>query len=191
MDDQIPELDGTSEQVLELELEPTATEKTAQGGDPLDEISDPAVRSEAKKHRAIARRLEKKPEAEKPAVVTAPSTEFVTKADFQKTNERKAIKDAVSDPEVKANWSEIIPFYTPRRGKETPEDISEDIKDAITLWKARNPEVQTDTSAADLTTTAVVKTGGSGPAKTAPKAADPPNFKLPVQPKDWYQKKDK
>ncbi len=190
MDDPNLELGGASEEATELELEPTSTEKTNQGGDPLDEISDPVVRDQAKRDRAIARRATKK-DPVVPAVepVVAPKTDYLSKADFEKANERKAILTVIADdPEVKANWSEIMPFYTPRRGKVTPEDIAEDIKDAVTLFKARNPDKMVDTSADVLTTTPVVKTGGgSVPPKTPTKLPDPPNFHLPKQPKDWYK----
>ena len=169
-------------------LEPAATTKeTLPGGDPLDEISDEVVRAEAKKWRAIARRTEKKVEP-KPAEPIAPQPEFLTKADFHKANERKAVREATADPEVKANWSEIIPFYSPRRGKDTPEDIREDINDAITLYNARHATVAKDDSAAVLATTTVVKVGGGAISKETPKVPNPPNFKLPTQPKDWYQK---
>ena len=188
MDDQTPELDGTSEGVDTLELEPEIT-PTEPGGDPLDEITDEVVRAEAKKHRAIARRLEKEVKPVVPPVVTPPASEFLTKADFFKSNERKAIREITADAEIKASWNEIIPFYTPRRGKETPEDILEDIKDAITLYKARNPEVVTDDSKNDLTVSPVVKTGGGNIDKTTPKLKDPPNFKLPTKPSEWYGKK--
>jgi hypothetical protein len=184
MDDQTPELDGASEEATELELESTSTEETL-GGDPLDEISDPVARAEAKKHRAIARRQLVKDEP-KPA----PKQEFLTKTDFFKSNERKAILQATADPEVKAIWSEVVPFFVSRRGKETPEDVLEDIKDAVTLYKARNPVVEKDTSADELVTSTVVKTGGGAVGKETPKTAALPNLRPKSQPKDWYAKKE-
>ena len=187
MDDQIPELDGSSEQLDKLELEPEAIVPTELGGDPLDAIQDEVARAEAKKHRAIARRLEKpEPKVETPAPT---SSEFLTKADFFKSNERKAIREITADAEIKAVWNEIIPFYTPRRGKETAEDIKEDILDAITLYKTRNPEVITDDSKNELTTTPVVKTGGGTVDKTTPKPQDLPGIRLPTKTKDWYPSK--
>ena len=191
MTDQNPGLDGAGEPAEELELELTPNENEP-GDDPLDAIQDETVRAEAKKHRAIARRIEKeakKPDEVKGEVKTiVSSSEFLTKADFYKSNERKAIREITADAEIKAIWNEVIPFYTPRRGKETPEDITEDIRDAITLYKARNPEVVKDDSANQLVTTPVVKTGGGVSDKTAPKTPNPPNFKLPSQPNTWYKK---
>lgn len=185
MDDQTLE-GGAGEEALELELEP---ETPGLGGDPLDEISDPVARAEAKKWRAIARRKDEKPEVK--AEVPPPPSEFLTKADFFKSNERKAIREITADAEIKANWDAIIPFYTPRRGKETAEDIREDLQDAITLYRARNPITpEKDDSVNQLTTTTVVKTGG-GPidTKATKKAPELPNYNLPKQPSDWYAKK--
>lgn len=183
--------EGENAENLELELESEGTKEL--GGDPIDEMQDDvALRAEAKKWRAIARRTEKKPDEKPvvPPVVVPPTSEFLTKADFFKSNERKAIREITADAEIKANWNEIIPFYTPRRGKETPEDIKEDILDAITLYKARNPGAPAkDDSADQLTTTPVVKTGGGNIDKTTPKLKDPPNFKLPTKPSEWYGKK--
>jgi hypothetical protein len=51
---------SASEEVDVLELEPLDTEKSAQGGDPLDDIQDPVAKAEAKKNRAIARRVARK-----------------------------------------------------------------------------------------------------------------------------------
>lgn len=187
MDDQNLE-DGAGEEALDLELELEDSQSEGQaelGSDPLDDIQDPVARAEAKKNRSIARRVAKAPPEAKPV---APS-EFLTKADFYKTNERVAIKAAVADPEVKANWSEIAPFFTSRRGKETVEDIAEDIKDAITLYKSRNPDVVIDDSKNILTESAVVRTGGGPVEKVTKKTPEPPGFKLPTQPDSWYTKK--
>jgi len=190
MNDQNPGLEDPSEGGETLELEPEITSKEP-SGDPLDEIDDVELAlAEAKKYRAIARRLEKKEETPVPTPeVKTDTSQFVTKTDFYKSNERKAIREIIADAEIKAVWNEIIPFYTPRRGKETPEDIKEDILDAITLYKARNPDaLATDDSVDQLMTTPVVKTGGGTVDKTTVKPKAPPNFKLPTSPDSWYKK---
>ena len=184
------EVDGAGEGAEDLELEPEVTPEGTPmepSGDPLDDIQDETARAEAKKARAIARRVEKKEET--PKAQSPDTSQFLTKTDFYKSNERKAIREITADAEIRAAWNEIIPFYTPRRGKETPEDIKEDILDAITLYKARNPVVEKDDSADQLTTTPVVKTGGGSVDKAPVKPKDPPNFKLPVPPTEWYAKK--
>ncbi len=186
MDDQNPELGGASEGAedlkLELEADPPKEEKPKEpSGDPLDDIKDPAARAEAKKYRAIARREEKK--TDEPAPEAKASPEYVTKEDLYKANERKAIRIATTaNPDVKANWDKILPFYAPRYGRETPEDIAEAINDAYVLYRTKNPVVEKDDSATELTATPVVKAGGGPVEKDTPKPKDPPNFKLPVQP---------
>ena len=177
-----------SEGGADLELELEVETPIVPSGDPLDAIQDETARAEAKKWRSIAQRKEKEPIVEK-VVPVAPSSEFLTKADFYKSNERKAIQQATADAEIKANWAEIIPFYTSRHGKDTPEDILEDIKDAITVYKSRLPAKVEDDSADALSVTPAVKAGGGGSTKQEPKAKDPPNFKLPTQPENWYPKK--
>ncbi len=191
-DDQTLE-SGAGGSAEELELAPKEETLDESGGDPLDDIQDSAARDLAKKHRAIARRQEKKeitPEV-KPEVkpVATVQGEFLTKADFYKSNERKAVREATADAEVKANWSEIVKFYSPRHGKETAEDIKEDIQDAITLFNSRNAKTTKDESANVLTTNTVVKTGGGPIGKSTASTPTPPNFKLPAQPSDWYGKK--
>ena len=190
MDDPNLELDGAGEGAEDLELVPEVTPDVAKepSGDPLDDIKDPVARDEAKKYRAIARRNAEKPE-DKKAEAPKPSQDYMTKADFHKANERKAILSATADAEVKADWNKIVPFYTPRRGKETPEDILEDIKDAIIIFKARNPVVEKDDSARVLTESPVAKAGSGVSEKVAPKIKDPPNFKLPKPVESWYPKK--
>ena len=199
---------STSEEVDVLELEPTPEEANALGGDPLDDITDPAVRAEAKKNRAIARRVARKGkdgEVVTPPVETPDASKFVTKADFEGANERKAIiavqaqgltndKGEVILPpeEVKANFAEIQKLYVPRRGRQTTEDIAEDIKDAVILFNARNPKApDADNGVGDLTATPVVApSGGTGDGKKPPaEAAKLPGYNPATQPKDWYPKK--
>lgn len=202
MADPNPGLDSGSELPKELELEnPNPTDPPvdpqdldAQGADPLDDIKDPEKRAEAKKHRAIARRQGKPPETppkvETPAPdAPKPKEDALTKADFYKINERKAVASVTTDPEVKANWQGIAALYVPRRGKDTPEDIAEDIKDAIILFNARNGIAPKDESKGDLTVTPVVKNGGGPIDKTPPQPKPLPNFHLPTKPQDWYPKK--
>ena len=186
---------STSEEVDVLELEPTPEEANAQGGDPLDDITDPAVRAEAKKNRAIARRVARKGkdgEVVTPPVETPDASKFVTKEDFEKANERKAIIEAQKDPEVKANWDKISQIYVPRRGRQTTEDIAEDIAEAIIVFNARNPKApDADNGVGDLTAHPVVApSGGTGTGQKPPaEAAKLPGYNPATQPKDWYPKK--
>lgn len=206
-DDQNPGLEGSGEHLEELELSPVTEEDSegeGEGGDPLDDIQDPKARAEAKKNRAIVRRSEKETKPEpKPEDAPKSEQEFLTKSDYYRSNEKKAIRSAtlekgvvnekgeviLAPEEVKANWDKIVPFYTPRRGKETTEDISEDIRDAVILFTARNTVTEKDDSADQLKTNAVLKSGGGPTQGKTPKPTDPPNFKLPTKPTEWYSKK--
>ena len=189
---------GATEGAIDLTLEPAnpgdpkpeegggKQEGDAGSGDPLDDITDAEARAEAKRARAEQRRRDKEAK-EKGDVPEPKSSEFLTRKDYEKSNERKAVLVATQDEEVKANWADIIQYYTPRRGKATPEDIIEDIKDAVTLYKARNQTEEKDNPAAPLLTTTAPKGTGGG---VAPNKAtvNPPNFKLPTQPDTWYPK---
>lgn len=195
----------------ELELESKvedATEDT-QGSDPLDNIEDvDEMRKEAKKLRAIANRKPKEePEApkEQPKEETPkeePKEDYLKKSDFQLTNQKKAIRLATTSSEndsekvqeqradVLDNWEEVRKFYTPRRGKDTPEDILEDIKDAYSVFNSRRPQVEDkeegEVEKEEITKTET-KTPTGNPPKVKTKAKDPKGFKLPVQPDQWYE----
>jgi hypothetical protein len=181
-----------------------------QGEDPFDKIEDETVRAEAKKFRSIANRKSKQPKVEKkpeevtppkaPEMVPTPGSEFLTKKDFQLSNQKTAISrittatefdsDSVKDfkNDLAENWDEVIKNYTPRRGKDSPESIMEDIKDAYVLFSARKTQKETKPDTTELSSTTVLPAGQTGKvSKTAPK--DPPGFKIPTPPTDWYPKK--
>jgi hypothetical protein len=189
-----------------LELEPEAKAE-GEDGDPLDKIEDAeGLRAEAKKFRAIAQRKDKKPEV-KP-VVKEDKGDYLKKSDFELGNQKVAIKMAtgkaelnpqkfgVETPEqlgkiqqdILENWDEIIKNYTPRRGKDTAEDILEDIKDAYVLFSVRRPNKEDKPDISELSKTKVIPGQVSPKGKETP-VKDPPGFKLPSQPKDWYPKK--
>jgi hypothetical protein len=161
--------------------------------DPLDEIEDSdALRLEAKKFRAIAKR-HRDAKVEKPKVDT---TEFVKKSDFELVNQKKAIKLATDiseqdSDEVKTakqdmleNWDEVRQFYTPRRGKSTPEEVLEDIKDAYLIFDKRRVKKEEKPDASELKETKVVQGTANKPAPVAKgKSLD---IKLPKPPTEWY-----
>lgn len=186
------ENEKTQEEGKNLEGEETQEGEESPESDPLDEVEDvEELRKRAKGYRAERNRLKKdksddpkpKEEESKPS-----ESEFLTKKDFQKANERKAmVVLQESDPFFKENREEIEKLYVSRRGMDTPEDIQEDLKDAITVFKARNPQEQ-EGNAEELTST----TGGgtaSSPSKKPPKK-EPKGFKLPTPPENWYPKKE-
>jgi hypothetical protein len=160
-DEQVQELGDGS--VQDGSLQDQSQEPS--GGDPLDVIEDvDTLRGEAKKFRSIAQRKSAKKE-ETPA---APAQEqkpadALTKQDFFRANSKKASKIATSDPEIAEHWDEISKLYVNRRGQEDPDDIVEDIKDAVSVWKARKPAESQGDAAAALQTTPGQKRNSAKP----------------------------
>ena len=113
------------------------------------------------------------------------------KSDFELANQKKAIRMATTvseqdTEEVKTlktdlleNWDKARQFYTPRRGKDTPEDIFEDIKDAYAVFNTRRVKVEVKPDISDLTTTKTNPTGNA-PASKVPKK----NLRDSVSPKN-------
>ncbi len=67
--------------------------------------------------------------------------EPVKKKDFYKSNEKKALQEASDELEgFDENFDKVMQYYTPRRGKETADDVFEDLKDAHMLYKNRHEE---------------------------------------------------
>ena len=193
------------EKLEELELEPEVeTTEETQGSDPLDKIEDVSEAiSEAKKFRSIANRKPKEEPKETPKeeVKEIPKEEYVKKSDFQLSNQKKAIRLATLPSEndsekvqtqkadILENWEGVSKNYTSRRGKDTPEDILEDIKDAYTVFNNRRPQVEEkedgEVDKEEITKTET-KTPTGNPPKVKEKAKDPKNFKIPKQPDEWY-----
>lgn len=183
------------QQEEELELAPKGTD-----ADPLDEIQDvDALRAEAKKFRAISSRhkepkipVEKKEEP----VAVKPEDGFLKKSDFELANQKKAIKTVTTVSEqdsdeqkklksdVLENWDAIRQFYTPRRGKDTPEDVQEDIMDAYVLFNARRKPKEAKPDVSELTEHAAM--GGSSETPKVEIQKKTLNVKLGKKPNEWY-----
>lgn len=131
------------------------------------------------------------------------SSEFVRKEDVYKTNEKTAIKRATTiskdDPdEVKAikkdldeHWEEIKNFYTGQSGKESPEDIEEDLFDAHAVWLRRNKGKTNDgedkKAKADLSQDRGTRGGGKDSSYQNRKRILPKFTK----PTEWYKAPEK
>ncbi len=171
VEEQEGESDGAEEATLEDK------------GDPLDHISDlEALRNEAKKFRGIASRKG----GAAPHKEAATDTPFLTKQDFFRANEKKAINEVRSDAEIDANFDSIKSFYVSRRGKDTPEDIREDLRDAYILWKARQTPTKDDT-ASSLAALTVTRPSGQAPISTVSTDSDT-RFTTAARPETWYKK---
>lgn len=127
--------------------------------DPIDEIDDvEELRALAKKRRAIDARLAKKERTEKKKAEPkkVDESKFVTKDDYYKGNEKKAAREltvitaddteetAEFKKDLKANWKEVMGYYRDISGRETVEDIVEDVTDAYNAFRRRNPKKEAD-----------------------------------------------
>ena len=66
-------------------------------------------------------------------------SKFILKADFQKSIEQAAIKEASKDPDIDEHWEDIMLYYIPRQGKDSVEDILTDLQRAKKAWRVDNP----------------------------------------------------
>jgi len=161
------------EEVTTEDTLPEVTEEDTSSDDPLDSIEDLEVlRQKAKEYKTSYHKVKEQRDAlktAKPEIKEKPSeTPYMTKKDFEVANEKKAIKLAWADEEIKANWDNIKNLYVNRSGRDTEADILEDIKDAYTLWKAKQP-LEKETPEKDLTETTVKKPSGQTSKETSQK----------------------
>lgn len=116
--------------------------------------------------------------------------DYLSRADFYKANETQAIQNiATKDPAVTEKWSEIMEHFSGKRGRSTVQNIEEDIRDAVAVWKARTgyQEPEDKSNPAPLgheqTRPAGSPTGGK-PSDAQPGGVIPRR----TSPKEWYPK---
>lgn len=193
-DEKLNEQPGEETPTEEVETPTETPEETPKvedtpSGDPLDEIQDVEVlRDKAKGFRSAAQRA-KKPKEETPKdepVEEIPEEEtgqYVTKKDLGKvaTNEAKGL---VSD-EVKEVWDDLMKIPLAGADSLDARSIAKNMTERFAIYNARNPETEHKPDVSGLKETMVKAGTGSGvtPKK---KAQDPPNFRLPKKPEDWY-----
>ena len=97
----------------------------------------------------------------------AKAEDVLTKKDFQKINEKKAIEAFLKDnPEVNSKWSDFVPYYREFRGRDTVEDIVKDLDDAKTLYQKHFPVKENDgDTKANLASEKSITSGSSEPTK--------------------------
>lgn len=71
-------------------------------------------------------------------------SQFLTREDYFKSNDSKAIQEACKEQEIEQNWDEIMKHFRRTRSRDTAENILEDIKDAHIIWKQRNGKSDND-----------------------------------------------
>lgn len=198
-------LDGGQVQettTVEESNEETRTESTKT--DPLDSMSEEGLRgylaglgeeipedtedvlAYAKERRAIKNRHSKK---DKELETKQPVVDTDAVARFEKANERKAIRLIESSEdstfvEINENWDEIVANYVSRRGKDTEEDILDDIMDAHAIWKRRQP-THSDSKEAESSIMQTHGTKGTSPSSTPVKKER--IIKRTQKMGDWYK----
>jgi len=158
---------------VEAETKETTTEETEveeEEDEGEEEKKEPEAdetdwKGEALKYKAILDRQKRRenrqsitPDKKPESFSTPEDSEYITKADFYRDNQKTAIRLATTSEEndtdeVKAmkaeideNWDSIRTFYTAHSGQGTSQDILEDIYDAHAAWKRRNPTKGGDAS---------------------------------------------
>lgn len=178
-----------------------AVEITPQG-DELDSIDDvETLREKAKEiikgKQSAYHRVKGELEILKKKPVVSDNPQVLTKEDFYKTIEKKAKRlvtipsdtDAEEVKQVKTdiaeNWDAVFSYYVPRSGKDTEEAVVEDLMDAHTIWRKKNPAKQVENKGDELSVTS----GVVGKIKNTPtKPVSPPRFKVSQGPESWYPK---
>jgi hypothetical protein len=118
-----------------------------------------------------------------------PKEDVLTKTDFHKINEKKAIDAFIKDnPEVDSKWSDFISFYRDSSGRNTVEDIVNDLDDAKTLFLKHNPakEEEDNQTKAELTSEKSLESSSSNdnkPQKGSNKFLEAKG--KPIQ--EWYK----
>lgn len=144
----------------------------------------------------------KKPKEEKKvetSTATVDTSKFVTKDDQYKANQKTAIKIATTvgkdddaetakiKKDLDENWEEVKAFYTGRRGKDSPDDIVEDLFDAHAVW-SRNKKTSKN-SGKEATADLATDKGTSGKSPQNAQAARSRVIPKNTNPADWYKKK--
>jgi len=65
--------------------------------------------------------------------------EFLTRSEYNKGIEKRAIANACQDSDVNDNWGKVMDYYVPKHGKDTVEGIMADVKRAYNLFRLENP----------------------------------------------------
>lgn len=121
-------------------------------------------------------------------------SEFLSKKEFYKANEKKAINKFVEEnPEVKNNWDNFVEHYPNKRGKQTVEDILADLDDAKTLYDKYNKKDEdsnSDKEAKANLSKEKANPSGSGNPKKSDKSTKKGGRKImpnKERPQDWYK----
>lgn len=182
--DHNPELEG-AEEALDLndtdnnETEDSSVSNT--NSDPLDAIQDPVAREEAKKHRAIARRLEKEKGDDK---ISAPTPSNIATKDDLKTLVMADAKKMVS-PAVAEVWDELKAIPLSGFDSMNAESVATNMIERYNIYLSRNPSP--DNSVNDLSVSLrIPMSKGGNTQSNQKKSAELPGYREPIKPDQWY-----
>ncbi len=121
-----------------------------------------------------------------------PKDDVLTKTDFQKINEKKAIEAFVKEnPDVEEKWTDFVSYYRDGRGRNDVDSIIKDLDDAKTLFLKYNPVKEKDDSKESISELSSDNSLSSTPSDKGGKPEKSGNKFLeakgkPIQ--DWYKK---
>ncbi len=184
INDQNPGQGGDEENVTPNDPEENENDSDGKDSDPLDAIVDEEARAEAKRHRAIARRLEKKGSEDEEEKAPEQTQKFATKDDLKKmaTNEAKKL---VSE-EVKALWTELVAIPLGGFDAMDAESIAKNMEKRYSLYLMENPDKAADPSDPFKVSPDITVGGNNSKAKPKVASRPLPGYKEPAQPADWY-----
>lgn len=176
---------------LELENQEGENQNDNQGDDPLDKLKDnpDELLKKAKGYRSGYQRLAKEKadtkKPEQPEVKPQETSDYVKRSDLVKRATREAREELPK--EIVDVWDDLVAIPLGGFDPLDSKSIAKNVKERYKIYLERKP---TEEKKAD-TTTITSSTVAQGTAKTAPASdkKEPPNFKMPAGPKDWYPKK--
>lgn len=148
--EEVVEESSVEEPTLPAEPEPTHAENDAE-----------YWKQQAKKNERLLKKLQSQTEAQ------PVRNEFVTKAEFYKANETKAIQEVQAEnPEFKEHWKDIVGYFPNNADRSTPETVKEALYDAHALWKRRQASSETQDTSVKAKLASSTGKGGSSPNAT-------------------------
>lgn len=177
------EIDEETEEEEESESEEESSSTT---NDPLDAITDPEARAEAKRLRAIHRRQERKDKVKVEEKEPITPSNFATKDDL-KLMATNAAKEKVA-PEVKELWDELVAIPLGGFDPMSAESIASNMQKRFNLYKLEHPdETEDPTKKLTVSQDTGVKGGVKGKDSTHAPQINLPGYKEPVPPSEWYK----
>lgn len=146
------------------------------------------IKSDLENYRGAVKRLSKK-ERQLPSKKSSEDPEFVTREEFYRDNEKKAIAEYLAEnSETRDRWDEIMAYFIAPNDRSV-EGLKKAIRAADLLWRDANPEKpkaeEVDKKArADLVAERAASRGKGKKKKAPPKGRT--LLKKGASPNQWY-----